>query len=565
MLTCYGSAGFVPLLLARVGLLSALVIAGADARDAARSRRQGGRAVARCCAPGFDVPPFIAITPEPSRTTGCAAKRATLLARAVAALGPGPFAVRSSGREEDGAAHSHAGQFLSLLDIPADGIEDAALKVWRSGSTETLRAYRASRGLDPAGGAPAVIVQRMVKARAAGVAFSADPVSGRRDRIIVSAIAGLGDRLVGGELDGDSYVLDRATGAPLDGAGRRRADDRRSRGAARRLPARSRRRAARRRTSNGRSRASVSILLQARPITTALRAAPVADPTQIIFDNSNIVESYPGLVSPLTYSFAQYVYARVYRSFVALLGVSRGRHPPARRGVREHARPHRRPRLLQSRQLVSRARAAAGLRHQPRPHGDHDGRRRAVAGRDRRQRSAHSPRADWALVREYGRVARVALGLTREAFRLRRTSRAFYARLDAALRTDAAALDAMPLSALAAEYRRIEADLLERWDAPLINDFLCMMAFGASRKLIERWAGAAGLELHNDIMIGQGDIISAEPAQRIARMGALAAGDADLRRGARARRPRGARHASRARRGKSRATSRNSATAAPRS
>jgi pyruvate,water dikinase len=93
---------------------------------------------------------------------------------------------------------------------------------------------------------------------------------------------------------------------------------------------------------------------------------------------------------------------------------------------------------------------------------------------------------------------------------------------------DTEAIGALPLTALAAEYRRIEAELLERWDAPLVNDFLCMMAFGSSRKLIERWAGPAGLELHNDIMIGQGDIISAEPAQRIARMGALAAGDPDL-------------------------------------
>ena len=46
--------------------------------------------------------------------------------------------------------------------------------------------------------------------------------------------------------------------------------------------------------------------------------------------------------------------------------------------------------------------------------------------------------------------------------------------------------------ALATEYRRIELQLLERWDAPLINDFLCMMAFGASRKLMQRWAGQAG-------------------------------------------------------------------------
>src|SRR5205807_8548144 len=103
--------------------------------------------------------------------------------------------------------------------IAADGVVDAAFKVWQSGSTDSLRAYRASRGLDPAGGAPALIVQRMVKARAAGVAFSADPVSGRRDRIVISAVAGLGDRLVGGEADGDDYLIDRATGATLSAPG----------------------------------------------------------------------------------------------------------------------------------------------------------------------------------------------------------------------------------------------------------------------------------------------------------------------------------------------------------
>jgi rifampicin phosphotransferase len=134
----------------------------------------------------------------------------------------------------------------------------------------------------------------------------------------------------------------------------------------------------------------------------------------------------------------------------------------------------------------------------------------------------------WRLVREYVRVAKTGLGLAREAFRLQRSIRAFYTRLDVALRKNAAEIDAMSLTALAAEYRRTESELLERWDAPLINDFLCMVAFGTSRKLIERWAGRAGLELHNDVMIGQGDIVSAEPAQRIARMGALVAEDPGL-------------------------------------
>ena len=110
-----------------------------------------------------------------------------------------------------------------------------------------------------------------------------------------------------------------------------------------------------------------------------------------------------------------------------------------------------------------------------------------------------------------------------EALRLRRTVEDFYRRLERCARRAGVDARRHAAHALAAEYRRIEADLLDRWDAPLINDFLCMMAFGASRKLLERWAGPAGLELHNDVMIGQGDIVSAEPAQRIRAMGQLLA------------------------------------------
>jgi phosphohistidine swiveling domain-containing protein len=505
--------------------VDACVIEGADAHDAAVV---GGKAAAlsALARAGFDVPRFLALTPDAFTEQGLRPEARGKLAARVAALGAGPFAVRSSGREEDGAAHSHAGQFLSLLEIPVEGIADAAAQVWRSGNTESLRAYRASRGLDPAGGAPAVIVQRLVKARAAGVAFSADPVSGRRDRIVVSAVAGLGDRLVGGELDGDSYLLDRRTGAPLEAPAdgvltpadiAALADLARKVEAARGAP----------QDIEWAFEADRLFLLQARPITTALRAAPIADPTQIIFDNSNIIESYPGLVSPLTYSFAQYLYAKVYRSFVALLGVSEAEI--SRHGaVFENMLARIDGRIYYN--LVNWYRALALLpgfainrAHMETMMGVGEPLPAAIA-----DSIGPPPARGFALVREYARLAKVALGLAREAFRLKRTSRAFYARLDDALKMDLAAIGTMPLSALAAEYRRIEAELLERWDAPLINDFLCMIAFGSSRKLIERWAGAAGLELHNDILIGQGHIISAEPAQRIARMGARAARDPEL-------------------------------------
>jgi pyruvate,water dikinase len=129
---------------------------------------------------------------------------------------------------------------------------------------------------------------------------------------------------------------------------------------------------------------------------------------------------------------------------------------------------------------------------------------------------------------EFARIGKMAAALLYQAIRLPATRGAFYARLADAMAHDAAAIRQLPLTTLASEYRRIEADLLDRWDAPLVNDFLCMIAFGGSRKLIERWAGPAGLELHNAIMIGQGDIISAEPAKRIAEMAALARGDQAL-------------------------------------
>jgi len=97
-------------------------------------------------------------------------------------------------------------------------------------------------------------------------------------------------------------------------------------------------------------------------------------------------------------------------------------------------------------------------------------------------------------------------------------------RLNIALASPETELDTLPLSALAVEYRTIEAQVLDQWDAPLINDFICMFAFGGSRKLMEKWAGPAGLLAHNDILIGQGNIISAEPAKRIRKIGALVAG-----------------------------------------
>jgi rifampicin phosphotransferase len=488
-----------------------------DARDVARV---GGKAasLARLAAAGFNPPAFFAVAADAFDANGLKSDVHTAFDAALARLGTGPYAVRSSGRAEDGAEHSHAGQFLSKLNVAASDVKRAAADVWQSGFSATVAEYRRTHGLDDRDGAPAVIVQRMIDARAAGVAFSADPVSGRRDRIVISATDGLGERLVSGEIDGTDYAVCRKSGSisgvvkagPLSKADVRAlatlaANVEASFGAPQDI-------------EWAFDRAGLHVL-QARPITTALKPQAAEDRTVTIFDNSNIVESYPGLVTPLTYSFAQYAYARVYRAFVKLVGVPEAQIA-ANAAVFENMLGRIDGRVYYN--LINWYRALALLPGFAinRAHMETMMGVGAPLPAEIADRLAPPRATGLALLAEWARVARMAARLSLEALRLKSTVRGFNQRLEAAL---ASKLDltTAPLTELAAEYRRIEADLLDRWDAPLVNDFLCMIAFGGSRKLMERWLGPQGLELHNDVLIGQGDIVSAEPAQRIAKLGAM--------------------------------------------
>ena len=109
------------------------------------------------------------------------------------------FAVRSSAADEDGAGSSFAGVHESVLDVGADGVEQAITECVASMSSERARAYRAARGLDAHRGA-AVLIQRMIEPRRAGVAFTADPVSGDRGTIVINAAAGRGEAVVNGSI-----------------------------------------------------------------------------------------------------------------------------------------------------------------------------------------------------------------------------------------------------------------------------------------------------------------------------------------------------------------------------
>jgi rifampicin phosphotransferase len=126
---------------------------------------------------------------------------------ALAQLGGGPFAVRSSALAEDLADASYAGQYETTLGVEGlAAVATAIRRCWASGFSERVAAYERGRSAAKPRGM-AVLIQRLVPADAAGVAFTANPVSGARDETLVSAVRGLGDRLVSGEATPDEWIV----------------------------------------------------------------------------------------------------------------------------------------------------------------------------------------------------------------------------------------------------------------------------------------------------------------------------------------------------------------------
>jgi pyruvate,water dikinase len=132
--------------------------------------------------------------------------------------GPGvPVAVRSSATAEDLPFASFAGQQDTYLNVVgADALLAAVRDCWASLWTDRAVAYRASRSIDPSTVTLAVVVQRMVDAAAAGVMFTANPVTGRRRESVIDASPGLGEAVVSGAVNPDHFVVDTATGRILE-------------------------------------------------------------------------------------------------------------------------------------------------------------------------------------------------------------------------------------------------------------------------------------------------------------------------------------------------------------
>jgi len=165
---------------------------------------------------GLPVPDGFVITTVAHRAAGAARPLPADLRQALAAalddLGDEPVAVRSSACGEDGGDHSFAGQYATVLGVRGLAeVAEAVAVCWASADADRARAYRRRTG--PGGEeCMAVIVQRLVRPDAAGIVFTADPVTGGRDVVVVNASYGLGEAVVSGVVTPDDYRLARADG-----------------------------------------------------------------------------------------------------------------------------------------------------------------------------------------------------------------------------------------------------------------------------------------------------------------------------------------------------------------
>lgn len=128
-------------------------------------------------------------------------------------LGAGPVAVRSSATAEDLPGASFAGQQESYLNVRDEAaLVESVRRCWSSLWTPRAIAYRARQGIAPADVSLAVVVQRLVAAEAAGILFTANPVNGRRDQMVIDGAWGLGEAVVSGQVTPDQWILDHAAG-----------------------------------------------------------------------------------------------------------------------------------------------------------------------------------------------------------------------------------------------------------------------------------------------------------------------------------------------------------------
>ena len=456
-------------------------------------------------------------------------------------------AVRSSGTLEDSAANSFAGQFSSFLAQKGETEISASIKkCWASGFSERVLSYRIERGLPLTNIQIAVVIQLMVNADVAGVAFSRNPVKTLdRENLTIDSLWGLGEGLVNGELDADHFEINRETleispviakkthalkQAPQGGLIKTNLAD-----SNKEKP-----------SLNDEQVKKVASLvldleekigspqdcewafaggrlycLQTRPITTLppeeFYNSSVNGDKPVLWDNSNIIESYSGVTSPLTFTFASNAYRQVYIQFCEIMGVSKdviGAHDSMYRNMLGIIRGRIYYNLINWYRLALMLPGAS----------NNKGFMETMMGVKQTLKPELASLFDFVKNPPRYSLWRKLIVTVMTIYRFIKIDQIvgeFRVHFESVYnRSRKIDFKTLSLTEQVEQYQYLEEQILKRWHAPIINDYLCMIFFGLLKKLTERWIamGEVGSSLQNDLLCGEGDIESTEPTKMLMRI-----------------------------------------------
>lgn len=442
------------------------------------------------------------------------------------------LSVRSSAVGEDSAAHSFAGQMDSLLNVRPAGVKEAIWKVWASAFSARTLVYRNHKRIGFADLSAAVIIQKMVQSASSGVIFTRDPESQKRE-CVISAGFGLGEGVVQDIVETDTYRIgwqseeiskevhtkeDRIILDATAPAGNRRqpvpAEVRSQQALTDTQIRQLRNLAIKAEESFGTPQdiewafdaAGKLFFLQSRPIVWA-HQSEASNPLRV-WDNSNIVESYPGLTLPLTFSFIRTGYEHTFRKAALGLALFRSEIEEKRAIFKNMIG------LLDGRVYYNLLNWYDMLSYLP-------GFKRYKESWDRMIGISHKVRFPQKKRPRFYRFCTLFLVLFR-LLTVRRTANRFFAHFDAVY-GDFKDIDTSSATEerLIAVYEDLQEKLLDRWHLTIYNDFCAFRYFDWLRQLCTRWGLERYPNLQNDLLCREQGVESVAPVRSLVRLAEL--------------------------------------------
>ena len=487
-----------------------MIIQGKDLSEGvAPSDAIGGKAagLVRLMQAGAQVPPWFVLPSGSDPQVALAAWKASGWER---------VAVRSSALAEDGAVHSFAGMYESILGVSdGESLLNAIARCRASANHPRVRAYQAEHGLDAS--PVAVIVQELVEGEASGVMFSSDPTN--PDQTLISSAWGLGEGIVQGSVPCDTYRVHRR-GTVERILGRKDTAISLVEGLPAEVPvplsmveepslsdAQAKQLAAIGRQLEDQFEGPQDVewtrcgerlvLLQSRPITQAMPSGQ-----RLLWDNANIIESYHGPTSPLTYSFASRAYTIVYRLFCSVMGVPKST-------IDEHSGVFPRMIGLVRGRIFYNLDAWYTVVSLLPGYKWNRGFMESMMGVSEVADPDEEPEPrSWSAL---GPLLRSVAGLLRRAGRLDKDVETFTQRFEDAMNAHPRDVDGLDAMQLLSMYEDLERRLLWAWSTPIVNDFFVMVFHGLLRSLCAKWIADEN-DLPNSLLAGEGGLLSAAPA-----------------------------------------------------